>query len=133
MRLLIVEDSPLIRKVTRLAFPSKEHQLVEADDGEMALALLDATREPFDAILLDLNMPRMNGCQFMRALRGRTLHHDTPVVLATSERETSPLLLDAYTLNPAAVVKKPWHPQVLGELVRRIVDDRRDKEHSIGR
>ena len=130
MRLLIVEDSPLIRKVTRLAFPSKEHQLVEADDGQMALALLDAASEPFDAILLDLNMPRMNGCQFMRALQDRTHHRDTPVVLATSERETSPLLLDAYALNPAAVVKKPWHPQALAELVRRIVDDRRGRRNA---
>ena len=125
MRLLIVEDSALIRKVTRLAFPAREHQLVEAEDGQMALALLDAASEPFDAILLDLNMPRMNGCQFMRALQERARHRDTPVVLATSERETSPLLLDAYTLNPAAVVKKPWHPQTLAHLVRRIVDDRR--------
>jgi two-component system chemotaxis response regulator CheY len=125
MRLLIVEDSALIRKVTRLAFPARDHQLVEAEDGQRALALLDAAAEPFDAILLDLNMPRMNGCEFMRALRERPHHRDTPVVLATSERETSPLLLDAYTLNPAAVVKKPWHPQVLAELVRRIVDDRR--------
>ena len=38
MRLLIVEDSKLIRKVTRLAFPAKEHELHEAEDGQAALA-----------------------------------------------------------------------------------------------
>jgi two-component system, chemotaxis family, chemotaxis protein CheY len=122
MRLLIVEDSELIRKVTRLAFPFKEHALYEAEDGQAALELLDNTAEPFDAILLDLRMPRMDGCQFIRALRDRPRHRDTPVVLATSERETSELLQEARRLNPAAVVKKPWNPKALAELVRGIVD-----------
>ena len=124
MRLLIVEDSELIRKVTRLAFPGKQHDLHEVADGQEALELLDAATQPFDAILLDLNMPRMDGCQFLRELRARARHRDTPVVLATSERETSPLLRDARTLNPAAVVKKPWKPQELAALVRAIVDQR---------
>jgi CheY-like chemotaxis protein len=122
MRLLIVEDSELIRKVTRLAFPFREHELYEAEDGQAALELLDNTAEPFDAILLDLRMPRMDGCQFIRALRDRRRHRDTPVVLATSERETSELLQEARRLNPAAVVKKPWNPKALATLVRGIVD-----------
>ncbi len=125
MGLLIVEDSQLIRKVTRLAFPAKEHDLFDAEDGEMALDIVDAATEPFDAILLDLNMPRMDGCEFIRALRQRARHRQTPVVLATSERDTSQLLIDARTLGPAAVVKKPWHPQELATLVRGIVDQRR--------
>ena len=127
MRLLIVEDSKLIRKVTRLAFPSKDHDLHEAEDGQAALTLLEAAAGPFYAILLDLNMPRMDGCQFIRALRQRARHRDTPVVLATSERETSQLLIDARTLSPAAVVKKPWHPQELAALVRAIVVQRRGR------
>ena len=125
MRLLLVEDSELIRKVTRLAFPSREHEMAEAVDGRAALALLDARTQPFDVILLDLRMPEMDGCEFMRALRERPGHRDTPVVLATSEGETSQLLRDARELNPAAVVKKPWKPQVLAEIVRGIVDRRR--------
>jgi hypothetical protein len=52
VRLLIVEDSALIRKVTSLAFPSKEHELVEVEDGQAALAAIDAAAAPFDAILL---------------------------------------------------------------------------------
>jgi two-component system, chemotaxis family, chemotaxis protein CheY len=122
MRLLIVEDSELIRKVTRLAFPPKEHELYEAEDGQAALELLDAAAQPFDAIMLDLRMPRLDGCQFMRALRDRPRHRHTPVVLATSERETSELLREARSLNPAAVVKKPWNPKALAELVRDLVD-----------
>jgi CheY-like chemotaxis protein len=95
---------------------------VEGEDGQAALELLDAVVEPFDAILLDLRMPRLDGCQFIRALRNRARHRDTPVVLATSERETSELLREAQSLNPAAVVKKPWNPKALAELVRDVVD-----------
>ena len=46
MRLLIVEDSKLIRKVTSLAFPPKHHDLHEAEDGQAALDLVDAATEP---------------------------------------------------------------------------------------
>ena len=59
-------------------------------------------------------MPRMNGCQFIQALRDRLRHRDTPVVLATSERETSELLREARILNPAVVVSKPWNLKALG-------------------
>jgi two-component system chemotaxis response regulator CheY len=119
VRLLIVEDSELIRKVTHLAFPTKEHEIHEAANGVEALALLSSAGEPFDAILLDLRMPDMNGAEFLRALRQRPLHRDTPVVLATSEEETSELLVEARRLGVAAVVKKPWRPQEFAAVVQQ--------------
>ena len=92
MRLLIVEDSALIRKVTHLAFPSREHEL----------------QQPFDAILLDLRMPGMNGVEFIHALRQR-----------------AELVQDARRLGVAAVVKKPWKPQELAMLVQQACGSRR--------
>jgi two-component system chemotaxis response regulator CheY len=91
MRLLIVEDSELIRKVTRLAFPRREHEIVEAENGLEALGVLDGATQPFDVIVLDLQMPEMNGVEFIRALRTRARHRATPVVVATSEKEDSEL------------------------------------------
>ena len=87
MRLLIVEDSELIRQMTRLAFPPKENHLQDAANGVEALMHLSHAQQPFDAILLDLQMPDMNGVEFLRALRQRPQHRDTPVVVATSERD----------------------------------------------
>jgi CheY-like chemotaxis protein len=125
VRLLIVEDSALIRKVTHLAFPSREHELQEAENGLEALAILDAVMQPFDAILLDLRMPGMNGVEFIHALRQRAPHRETPVVVATSEKETSELVQDARRLGVAAVVKKPWKPQELAMLVQQACASRR--------
>ena len=120
MRLLIVEDSELIRKVTRLAFPAREYELQEAENGVSALALLATAARPFDAIVLDLRMADMNGVEFLRALRQRPLHHDTPVVIATIEEDSSPLLAEARRLGVARVVKKPWIPRDLAAVVQQV-------------
>ena len=119
MRLLIVEDSALIRSVTRLAFPAAAHQLTEAENGRQALELLDRTLQPFDAIVLDLRMPEMNGVEFIHALRQRPLHRDTPIVVACSEGEACDLHQAVRGLGVAAIVKKPWKPHELAEVVRR--------------
>ena len=119
MRFLIVEDSPLIRSVTRLAFPAAVHQLAEAENGRQALELLDRTLQPFDAIVLDLRMPVMNGVEFIQALRQRPIHRDTPIVVASSEGEASELHQAVRQLGVAAIVKKPWKPHELAEVVRR--------------
>ena len=119
MRLLIIENSELIRKMTSLAFPSREHELQEAENGLTALALLAGTGRPFDAIVLDLQMPDMNGVEFLHTLRQRGLHRQTPVVVVTSERDDSPLLEEVRQMGVAAIVKKPWKPRELAEVVRR--------------
>ena len=125
MRLLIIEDSALIRKLTQLAFPPPGYEIQEAANGLEGLTRLANARQPFDAIILDLQMPDMNGVEFLRALQQRPQHRDTPVVIATSEGETSPLLAEARRLGVAAVVKKPWQPQAFAGVVQRAVADRR--------
>jgi two-component system, chemotaxis family, chemotaxis protein CheY len=125
LRLLIVEDSALIRKVTHLAFPGRGHDLQEAASGVEALALLTGAADSFDAIVLDLRMPDMNGVEFIRALRQLPRHRDTPVVVATSEGEDSPLMEEARQVGVAAIVKKPWKPHELADVVRQACAGRR--------
>ena len=69
MRLLVVEDSPLLRKMFGLAFPNQTNDLQPADNGRSAMALLAASGEPFDAVLLDLRMPDMQKPWSPQALR----------------------------------------------------------------
>jgi len=124
VRLLIVEDSALIRKVTHLAFPSRDHELHEAADGLQALALMDRAALPFDAVVLDLQMPGMNAVAFIHALRQRPLHRNSPIVIATSEPESSPLLQEARRLGVAGIAKKPWKPQELAAMVQQACTQR---------
>jgi two-component system, chemotaxis family, chemotaxis protein CheY len=113
----VFEDSALIRSVTRVAFPATTHQLHEAENGRQALELLDRTLEPFDAIILDLRMPEMNGVESVEAIRQRPLHRDTPIVVASSEGENTELGQAIRRLGVAAVVKKLPKPQELAETV----------------
>jgi len=122
MRILIVEDSPLVQRMYGLAFPHRLHQLVTAPNGREALAILDTALEPFDLILLDLRMPDMNGVEFLSALQRRPTAM-IPVVLTTAEPPDSRLVAEARALGPAAVVHKPWKPLALQEVVRQVLPE----------
>jgi two-component system chemotaxis response regulator CheY len=122
MRLLVVEDSPLLRKMFGLAFPNQTNDLQPAENGRSALELLAGSGEPFDAVLLDLRMPDMDGVEFLRALRRQPVHRLTPVVLTTAEADDSELLERAKTLGVAAIVKKPWSPQELRGVVQKVIE-----------
>ena len=92
MRLLIVEDSALVRRMYGLVFSRREHEMVEADDGRTALAALAASPQPFDVVLLDLRMPGMDGVAFIRSVRGAPRYRDVPIIVTTSETDSSELL-----------------------------------------
>jgi two-component system, chemotaxis family, chemotaxis protein CheY len=118
MRILIVEDSALVRRMYGLAFSRREHELVEAENGRTALEALTSAQQPFDVILLDLKMPDMDGVEFIQAARRTALLRDVPIVVTTAEPESSTLLLQARALGVAAIVKKPWKPQELVDIVQ---------------
>ena len=84
---LVVDDSSVIRKVARRILEGLEFQIVEAEDGEQAL---EACRKQLpEAILLDWNMPKMDGYEFLRSLR-RLPGGDAPkVVFCTTENDVA--------------------------------------------
>jgi len=75
---LVVDDSSVIRKVARRILEGLEFQIAEAEDGEQALDIC-RNRMP-DAVLLDWNMPKMDGYEFLRVLR-RLPDGDRPKVV----------------------------------------------------
>lgn len=125
MKVLIVEDSPLVRKMYGLAFAKREHELITADDGRQALAALAAEVRGFDLILLDLRMRDMDGVEFIHAVRRAPRFREIPIVLTTVEPDTSELLQEARGLGIAAVVKKPWKPQELRTVVQSVLHEPR--------
>ena len=65
--ILLVDDEPQILRAYRRVLERGGHSVVLAGDGESAMARIGA--EPFDAIVTDVSMPRMNGIEFLRAVR----------------------------------------------------------------
>lgn len=122
MRILIVEDSPLVQRMYGLAFSQRQHTLVTAANGRVALSLLDADDGHFDLILLDLRMPDMDGIEFLTELPRHLAGH-IPVVLTTAEPPDSPMIGQARALGAAAVVHKPWRPSELRDLIKQVVPE----------
>jgi two-component system, chemotaxis family, chemotaxis protein CheY len=84
---LVVDDSSVIRKVARRILEGLDFQIVEAENGEEAIE--SCHHQIPDAILLDWNMPKMDGYDFLRALR-RLPGGDKPkVVFCTTENDVA--------------------------------------------
>jgi two-component system, chemotaxis family, chemotaxis protein CheY len=84
---LVVDDSSVIRKVARRILEGLEFQIIEAEDGEQALQ--SCQNQLPDAVLLDWNMPKMDGYEFLRQLR-RMPGGDVPrVVFCTTENDVA--------------------------------------------
>jgi hypothetical protein len=118
LNILLVDDDELDVMNVQRAFKKNKiaNPLYVAGNGVEALEMLRGTdaqppqppRVPEDRrlILLDLNMPRMGGIEFLRELRADpALRHITVVVLTTSDEERDKV--DAYNLNVAGYILKP--------------------------
>jgi two-component system chemotaxis response regulator CheY len=84
---LVVDDSSVIRKVARRILEGLEFKISEAEDGEQALEVCRSGMP--DAILLDWNMPRMDGYEFLRMLRRMPDGDQPKVVFCTTENDVA--------------------------------------------
>ena len=82
-RILVVDDSPTIRKVVGSILEARAYQALLAGDGQEALEMLGT--EKVDLVLLDFVMPRMNGYQFCRELRADPELKNLPIVLMSAK------------------------------------------------
>ena len=76
---LVVDDSPIVRDIIAEALRGYGMQVLVANDGEEALAVLAATPE-VDVVLTDMDMPRLDGLGLLRAIRSRGKGSNIPVV-----------------------------------------------------
>ncbi len=106
-RILIVEDEARLREVLCDYFRSKGERPVEAENGRKALEL--AEQETFDAVLLDIMMPGLDGFSVCRALRRE---QDVPIVFLTALSDEEDKLL-GYELGADDYVTKPFSLSIL--------------------
>lgn len=84
VRILIVEDSPTMRQLLSFALQRlKGAEVVEAQDGMDGLRKI--TSEKFDLVLVDINMPVMDGLKLIRLIRGENSLKEIPIVVITTE------------------------------------------------
>src|SRR5688572_23226594 len=87
LRLLAVDDDPIMLEFAVAQLGQPGCQIVTAEDGEAAWAILEQDRAGFDIVLSDLEMPRMNGFVLVDMIRGSTPFSHLPVVVTTSRED----------------------------------------------
>jgi two-component system chemotaxis response regulator CheY len=84
MRALVIDDSRTVRLVIGNILRETGMEVQEAANGREALELM-ARRPDIDLVLVDWNMPEMNGLEFIRAVRGRPAHDAVRILMVTTE------------------------------------------------
>lgn len=107
---LVVDDSRVVRKIARRMLEANGFIVTEAADGSLAL---DACRQAMpDCVLLDWNMPVMNGLKFLKALRAE-FGPDKPLVMfCTTENDIS-FIEQAITHGAQEFIMKPFDEEIL--------------------
>ncbi len=107
---LIVDDSKIVRKVITRILEPLGFRIVEAENGEQALE--HARKHKVDLIMLDWNMPVMNGIDFLRTLRGDGSIAQPKVIFCTTENEI-PKITEAMQAGADEYVMKPFDEGII--------------------
>lgn len=107
---LVVDDSRVVRKVARRILEANGYAVAEAEDGQKALAACRAGLP--DAVLLDWNMPVMNGIEFLKALRSEFGPVRPAVVFCTTENDMS-FIEQAIEHGAQEYIMKPFDEEIL--------------------
>lgn len=101
-KILIVDDEPPIRKLLRMGLASQGYEVLEAQNGKVALDML--ARKP-DLVILDLGLPDIDGLELLRRMRHR--HEDLPIVVLSSRGDEAGKVA-ALDLGADDYVTKPF-------------------------
>jgi two-component system, chemotaxis family, chemotaxis protein CheY len=119
LKFLIVDDFSTMRRIVRgLLKEMGCEKAEEAEDGAVALAALKAQK--FDFVVCDINMPNMNGFDFLKAVRADESLKHIPVLMVTAEARKEDIVLAAQT-GASGYIVKPFTKATLEEKVQKIV------------
>jgi|HigsolmetaAR201D_1030396.scaffolds.fasta_scaffold24684_2 Response regulator containing CheY-like receiver, AAA-type ATPase, and DNA-binding domains len=119
--ILIVDDSAAIRKILQRVLVQADvpvGRVLEAGDGNEALDLLQ--KEKVQLILSDINMPNMDGLQFLGRVRANAAWKDVPVVMITTEGSQNKVM-EAVQLGASGYVRKPFTADQIKEKLAGLI------------
>jgi two-component system chemotaxis response regulator CheY len=116
--ILIVDDSPSMRRMVSAALTEAGHKVREAEDGNKALAL--ARSGAADLVVSDMNMPGMNGIELVGQLRSLPAYRTTPILMLTTETSED-MKGRARNAGANGWIVKPFDPDRLVGIVSRLL------------
>jgi CheY-like chemotaxis protein len=115
---LIADDHVDTRVVLKHYLEAYGFDVCEAADGADALEMMRHERP--DAVILDIQMPRMDGISVLRAMRADTDHHDMPVLMLSGDTQCADIR-EATAAGANDCLTKPAHPRAVFEAVRTLM------------
>jgi two-component system chemotaxis response regulator CheY len=116
--ILIVDDSASVRQVVSIALKRAGYDVVDAVDGEDALTKLDGRK--LHLVISDVNMPRLDGIEFLKRMKALPAYRFTPVIMLTTEAGDNKKQLGREAGAKAWVVK-PFQPDQLLAAVAKLI------------
>lgn len=118
---LVVDDSESARKhICRVLQGLGVENIVQASNGKEALKCIE--QRPFDLIVTDYNMPEMDGQELIRHVREQGLDKSIPILMVTSERNSS-RLAGIKQAGVSAMCDKPFEPAEVRSLIKKIMSE----------
>ncbi|MFM2120676.1 MAG: hypothetical protein RL722_2144 [Pseudomonadota bacterium] len=116
--ILVVDDSSSLRQIVNTALSRAGYEVIEASDGAQGLAKLDGRK--INLVLSDVNMPGMNGFDFVAELKKHPRYKFTPVIMLTTE-DSAAKKQAGKDAGAKAWITKPFSPPVLLDAVSKLV------------
>jgi CheY-like chemotaxis protein len=126
--IMVVDDEKQVRRFLRMVLEEKGYQVVEASNGLDAMD--NVQRERPDLILMDLNMPMLNGLETTRCIHKHSSLHDVPIVLI-SGYDSIEFRTDALRAGCCGYLTKPIDVDQLGQLLGYLVPINRNRVEEI--
>lgn len=118
-KVLVIDDSMMVRQQVKRALSGPDlFEIIEAQDGVDALEKANAN-DQIGLVICDVNMPRMNGLDFLAAFRTDKRFASVPVVMLTTEAHTD-LVARSKALGAKGWIIKPFKPDLLAAAARRL-------------
>jgi DNA-binding response OmpR family regulator len=115
---LIVDDSPTLRKVLSFYLSKRGFNVSEAQNGKIALEQIE--QKQFGVLILDMSMPVMNGEQVLLALKGKP-DFRTPILILSADKIEERKAM-GISLGAAYYMTKPFQPNEVVEMINKILD-----------
>jgi DNA-binding response OmpR family regulator len=126
--LLVVDDNDFNRDILGRAVTRQGHTFAEAPDGETALAAVQS--EPFDLVLLDVNMPGLDGMQVLQQIKGDLRFRHIPVIMISATDEIA-TVVRCIEMGAEDYLPKPFDPVLLKARIGACLEKKRRRDQEL--
>lgn len=122
-RMMIIDDSAMNRKMLKEIF-EKRFTILEAENGQMALKMLEESEVSVDIIMLDIMMPVMDGIAFLKYKKNHQAIADIPIIMITSD-STPEQQIKTLSMGADDYILKPFVKEIVEKRVDNVLESRR--------